>query len=230
MRLLAIETTKLAGSVAALENGSLLAEMRLPEEQRAARSLAPGLQGLLEQVGWEPADVELVAVTIGPGSFTGLRVGVTTAKTFAYAVHAEIIGVDTLEAIAAGVPQPWQTVSAAVDAQRGDVVAGLFRRGPDGWLSPDGPSKLISIRLWLAALEPGTLVAGPVEKLSAASCAAVLADPQLCRPTAANVGRVAARHYAAGQRDDLWTLAPRYFRRSAAEEKWEANHGPDDSL
>jgi tRNA threonylcarbamoyladenosine biosynthesis protein TsaB len=230
MRLLAIETTRLAGSVAALEGGSLLAEVRLPEEQRAAQSLAPGLKGLLEQVGWEPADVELVAVTVGPGSFTGLRVGVTTAKTFAYAVQAGIIGVDTLEAIAAGVPEPWQTVSAAVDAQRGDVVAGLFRRGPDGWLSPVGPSKLVSIHLWLAALEPGTLVAGPVEKLSGASCAAVLADPQLCRPTAANVGRVAARRYAAGQRDDLWTLAPRYFRRSAAEEKWEARHGPEDPI
>jgi hypothetical protein len=111
MRVLAIETSESVGSVAALAAGSLLGELRLPPKQGSAQSLAPVLITLLDTVHWRPDDVELVAVTIGPGSFTGLRVGVTAAKTFAYAVKAQVLGIDTLETIAAGCPQEVETGS-----------------------------------------------------------------------------------------------------------------------
>ena len=58
------------------------------------------MAAVLSEAGWRPRDVELVAVTIGPGSFTGLRIGVTTAKTFAYAVKCQAMGIDTLEGVA----------------------------------------------------------------------------------------------------------------------------------
>jgi len=89
VRILALETTEMAGSLAAMHDGKLLAELELDPRQRTAQSLAPGMKTLLAKVAWRPADVELVAVTIGPGSFTGLRLGITTAKTFAYALGAE---------------------------------------------------------------------------------------------------------------------------------------------
>ena len=89
MRILALETTEMAGSLAAMHDRKLLAEIELDSKQRTAQSLAPGMKTLLAEAGWRPTDVELVAVTIGPGSFTGLRLGVTTAKTFAYAVGAD---------------------------------------------------------------------------------------------------------------------------------------------
>ena len=79
-------------------DANLLAELSLDHTQRSAQSLAPAIEALLTQVGWLPRDVQLVAVSVGPGSFTGLRVGVTTAKVFAYAVGAEVLGIDTLEA------------------------------------------------------------------------------------------------------------------------------------
>ena len=97
---------------------------------------------LLKQVGWRPDDVQLVAVSVGPGSFTGLRVGVTAAKVFAYAVGAEVLGVDTLEAIAAASPDDVAEVSAVIDAQRaswprdalpGGRTAGSNRLVPNGW-------------------------------------------------------------------------------------------------
>lgn len=149
----------------------------------------------------------------------------TTAKTFAYSVGAEVLGIDTLEAIAAHAPAEVQLLSVAVDAQRGQVMAGLFRRAPDGWLVALEPSQLLDAKAWLAGLAPGTPVAGPVlRKLgklaSHESGHVALLPPELWGPTAAAVGRLAARDYARGRRGDVWSLAPHYSRPSAAEEKW----------
>jgi tRNA threonylcarbamoyladenosine biosynthesis protein TsaB len=223
MRILSIETTELTGSLAAAIDGKVLLEIDLDSDHRSAQSLAPGIKALLEQVGWRPSDVQLVAVTTGPGSFTGLRVGVTTAKVFAYAVGAETLGVDTLQAIALAAPAEVQTLSAAIDAQRGDVVAGHFRRRPDTWFEPIGPSQLLAIDAWLAGLSPGTFVSGPILKklLGRLPPGTTALPPSYWRPTAGNVARLAAYLYAAGQRDDLWGLLPRYSRRAAAEEKWD---------
>ena len=223
MRVLAIETTEAIGSVAALAAGNLLGELRLPLKQGSAQSLAPALKTLLDTVHWRPDDVELVAVTIGPGSFTGLRVGVTAAKTFAYAVKAQVLGIDTLETIAAGCPQEVETLATAMDAQRGQVVAGAFHRGPDGWFSASGPWRLMDLDAWLASLPLGTWVSGPVlRNVPGESLTGVrVVDSQYWSPTATALGRVAAHRFASGDRNDLWALAPRYFRRSAAEEKWE---------
>jgi tRNA threonylcarbamoyladenosine biosynthesis protein TsaB len=178
----------------------------------------------LGQVGWQPANVELVAVTVGPGSFTGLRVGVTTAKVFAYAAGAEVLGVDTLETIAAGVSESVSAVSVAIDAQRGEVVARSFQRGPDGRFVPTGSTELVSVDAWLGSLSPGSAVAGPVLRKIADRVGdhVTLLDRQYWSPKAATVARLAARDYAAGRRDDLWKLVPRYSRLSAAEEKWKA--------
>ncbi len=104
MRILALETTDKIGSVAAIHDDNMLVELNLEPARRSAQSLLPAMHDLLQRVGWRPEDVQLVAVSIGPGSFTGLRVGVTAAKVFAYCVRAEVMAVSTLEAIAAGVP------------------------------------------------------------------------------------------------------------------------------
>jgi tRNA threonylcarbamoyladenosine biosynthesis protein TsaB len=221
MRILALETTEKLGSVAAANDANLLAELDLDRTQRSAQSLAPAILALLKRVGWTPGDVQLVAVSAGPGSFTGLRVGVTTAKVFAYAVGAEVLGVDTLEAIAAASPEDVGLVSAVMDAQRGQLAERRFARRPDGWFQPLGPQRLVDVDAWLAELPSGIAVTGPVlVKLADRLPAHIRAiDPQHWRPRASMVARLAARDYALGRRDDLWQLVPRYCRRSAAEEK-----------
>ncbi len=223
MRVLAIETSGSIGSVAALAGSELVGALTLPPEQGSAQSLAPALKALLDLSHWQPEDVELVAVTIGPGSFTGLRVGVTAAKTFAYAAKAQVLGLDTLETIAAGCPKEIHTLATAMDAQRGQVVAAAFRRGPDGWFSALSSGQLMDLDAWLATLSPGIWVAGPVlRSVPRETLAHVrIVDPQHWAPTAAALARLAAHRFAIGDRNDLWSLAPRYFRRSAAEEKWE---------
>jgi len=165
-----------------------------------------------------------VAATAGPGSFTGLRVGVTTAKTFAYSVKADILGLDTLEVIAARAPVNVQALSVAVDAQRGQVVAQAFQRGEDGWFHPAGSAGLVGVEAWLGSLASGVSISGPILRKMADRVPdhVTVLDPQYWAPSAAAVGRLALRRYAAGDRDDVWSLVPRYSRRSAAEEKWES--------
>ncbi len=228
MNILALETTEPIGSVAAANGPTLLAQLDFDPQQRSAQSFAPAIKQILADVGWRPADVRLVAVSIGPGSFTGLRVGVTAAKTFAYAVGAEVLGVGTLWAIAAAVPPTIANVSVAVDAQRGDVVAADFRFAADGWPDIVRPDRLLPAAEWLGGLQPGTAVTGPaLRKLRCAIPAGLtVLEPQYWRPTAAAVARLAYRHYSLGQRDDLWTLQPYYCRLAAAEEKWQARFGP----
>ncbi len=223
VNVLALETTERVGGVAAAADDKLLCELTLDREKRSAQSLAPGIKALLAQVGWRPGDVELVATPVGPGSFTGLRVGVATAKAFAYAVGVDILGVDTLEIIAARAPAGVQRLSAALDAQRGQVVARTFERGPDGWLEPVGSAELVDVDAWLESVEAGVCITGPILRKVADRVPAGLAvlDPQYWAPSAAAVARVAVRDYASGRRDDVWSLVPRYSRRSAAEEKWE---------
>jgi tRNA threonylcarbamoyladenosine biosynthesis protein TsaB len=257
MRILALETSDKIGSVAAIADGNPLAELILDRKQRSAQSLLPAVDSLLKQVGWRPADVQVVGVSIGPGSFTGLRVGVTAAKVFAYAVGAEVLGVNTLEAIAANCGDtPCNEVSVVIDAQRGELVVQSFVRQADGSFAPAGAEELLDADVWLARLEavgsgqsavesgqgpgvrdqgseihpssliphPSSVVTGPglVRLRDRLPSGVVTLDEDLWRPRAAVVGRLAARYYAQGRRDDLWKLVPHYYRRSAAEEKWDA--------
>lgn len=214
MNILALETTDWVGSVAAMADGKVLLELDLNSIQRTAQSLPPGIATLFERVGWKPPDIELVALTIGPGSFTGLRVGVATAKTFAYAVGAEVLGVNTLETIAQSAPADVPAVTAAIDAQRGDVVVRSFIRGSEGLLRPQGEERLVSIDRWLQELPTGMAVTGPVLAKIGPRLPAhvIMLDERYWRPRAAMVAQLAHRQYAAGRRDDLWTLVPQYSR------------------
>jgi tRNA threonylcarbamoyladenosine biosynthesis protein TsaB len=232
--ILAFDTSGFAGSVALLEAERLLHELMLDGDRGSARTLAPAIAEVLKTVGVDASKIKLVATTVGPGSFTGLRVGVTTAKTFAYAVGAEVLGISTLEAIAYGVPLEQfsgerREVHAVLDAQRRELFIGHFR-GADIRvcqthellsLTRTEPDKIIAADEWLASLTPETIVSGPgITRLEQRLPPGVIAVPISARqPRASIVGRLAWRDYQAGRRDDLWKLAPVYLRPSYAEEK-----------
>src|SRR5262245_54716909 len=124
MRLLALETSGTSGSIALWTGESTVQPTQwiLDPEIRSARSLAPSVQHALGEMGWKARDLELIAVTTGPGSFTGLRVGVVTAKTLAFALRCPVVGVNTLEIVARqGLLNDRQTVTAVIDAQRKEL-------------------------------------------------------------------------------------------------------------
>jgi tRNA threonylcarbamoyladenosine biosynthesis protein TsaB len=223
MRVLALETSSRHASVAVLEGGRLLAESTCDPNQRTAQSFAPAIQQQLDGVGWAAPDVQLVAVTIGPGSFTGLRIGVTAAKTFAYAVGAEVMGVNTLRVIANQVPETSQRICAVLDAQREQVFAGWFQRHEEALRAIADP-QIVANDHWLGSLSAGTVVAGPGLRrlLPHLPEGVTVAEQQMWAPRASTVGLLAGLEYQSGKRDDLWKLNPLYYRQSAAEEKFEA--------
>ena len=221
-RILALETTDLAGSVALMDDGNLIAELELDPDQRSAQSLAPGIKSILESAGIKPSEIDLVAVPIGPGSFTGLRVGLTTAKLFAYAAECKIMGLNTLQILAEAVDPSIQRVATVVDAQRGDVVAAIFNCDADGIMQFESDEKLVAWSKWIAELPADIPVTGPFLRRKAAKLPehVNVLDRSYWTPTAATTARLASRLFAEGHEDDIWTLLPKYSRPSAAEERF----------
>jgi tRNA threonylcarbamoyladenosine biosynthesis protein TsaB len=225
MRIVAIETSGRHGSVAALigEIGGahLLRQIELHGDQRTAQRLAPALRELLAEVTWTPPSIELVAVAVGPGSFTGLRLGVTTAKTLAYAVGAHVLGVNTLAVLAAQAPPDPAPLWTIIDAQRRELFVAKFAATAQIETPIDCDTSIVAQDTWLAQLQPADRVTGPaLIRLAPRLPAGAVALPEaLWQPTAAAVGRVAWQAWQAGRRDDVWKLAPNYYRPSYAEEK-----------
>lgn len=222
MLVLAIETTGLSGSVALAEDARLLAERTLTQGQRSAQSLIPSIDELLRGAGRRVAEIGLIGVAIGPGSFTGLRVGVTAAKTLAYAIGAQTVGIDTLDALAAQAPAGTTDarLHAILDAQRQELFAATFAWRNDTWLRATDTA-IVSVTTWLETLKSGDLAIGPTAaRLSAKLPGGVhVVDDELNQPQAATIARLAFQDFQRGRMDDFWKLAPAYYRPSAAEEK-----------
>lgn len=138
--LLALESSTNQGGAALLENGVLKDEIPLEKGLRHGRDLMPAAHTLMERHGLGPKDIDIVAVSTGPGSYTGLRVGVMSAKAFCYGSGCKLVGVSSLAALAAShalvTSVPAGTVMMAlVEARRDEVYAGLYRMEEDGSLA-----------------------------------------------------------------------------------------------
>lgn len=229
MRILAIETTTFTGSLALCEDDRLIGQSRLPNDSRSAQSLAPAIHALLSDHAWAVESLQLIAVVQGPGSFTGLRVGVTTAKTLAYASGAEVIGVDTLEVLAAQAGPTLGCIYPIVDAQRAQLFTACFD-WPDGQPFPRRrtPTGINDLSAWLTALQPQDVAIGPIASKLAPQLQAIVPPANIidCEPQATTAAKLAWRDHQAGRRDSLWTLLPHYHRASAAEEKRAAQITP----
>jgi tRNA threonylcarbamoyladenosine biosynthesis protein TsaB len=209
----------MAGSVAALE-GELVAEMELDSARRTAQTLVPALDVLLRKVAWKPQEVDLVAVTQGPGSFTGLRIGVTTAKTFAYACGAAIVGVNTLAAIARQVPASSGRLWVVMNAERDQLYTAAYEWQESRWHEIK-PTCIRDNETWLQSLDRNTLVSGPgLCSLKQRIPTTIPIVPESdWFPRARSVGAEGLQLFHSGQQSDCWSLLPNYFRESAATEK-----------
>ncbi|MFH0794629.1 MAG: tRNA (adenosine(37)-N6)-threonylcarbamoyltransferase complex dimerization subunit type 1 TsaB, partial [bacterium] len=106
MRLLAIEAATFCGSIALMEDGEMRALWNQDSLSSYSELLLPAVKEILAKVGWTPADLDGIAVSRGPGSFTALRIGMSVAKTLAYGTGKPLVGVSTLEALALRSPSP----------------------------------------------------------------------------------------------------------------------------
>jgi tRNA threonylcarbamoyladenosine biosynthesis protein TsaB len=230
MLTLAIETSVTTGTIALERDGVSLAERHMTVNQRHAQRLVPEIHELLEQCSQRPRDCDLIAVSLGPGSFTGLRVGVVCANVLAYALGKPIVGVDTLLAIAGNSPPDVERVQVVVDAQRQELFLGEFERiGADEWRRV-AEVRIVPARGWAAGLHAGDVVSGPgLEKVPAEWLApSRVLDCALWSPQARRIAALGTRAFQRGAQSSFWNLEPLYLRKSAAEEKWDATHGPTD--
>ncbi len=221
--LLAVETATRTLSVALLRGGTLVAEITTCDERLHSERLLPALERLLALAGMELGEVSGYAVSIGPGSFTGLRIGLATVKGLALGAATPVAAVPTLAALscaAQGAPGP---VAALLDARRGEVYAGAWA-APGAFESPRLAESVYTPEALAARLPEGcTLVAGEGAAGAAEAVCAVRRDvvgcvpPVLAGARAAWVGRLGARLLAAGAGVDAAALVPRYLRRAEAE-------------
>lgn len=160
MRVLAIETSTSSASVALVEGGRLVLGRSHPRPKQSAEKLLPMLAELLAEAGWRRSEIERIGVSIGPGSFTGLRVGIACAQGLALGLGVPLVGVTSLRAMARLVPESVAGVRCPVlDARRREVFVGGYGTGPltPELLEPEAvPVQDATARL--AARLPGPLV------------------------------------------------------------------------
>jgi len=226
MLTLAIETSGPLGSVALFDSASLLGEQSLELGSKHGQSLIPTIDELLKLCGKRARSLELVAVSIGPGSYTGLRVGVVCAKTLAYAADCPLVAVDTLHAVACNSPADTTAVEVICDAQRGDLFAGKYKRDASGNWVPQNEICQIPAQAWANEVQSADTVSGPgldkFANLVEGRCRVLTSEFR--RPVAIWVARLGIDKLKSGQLADLWLVEPLYLRRSSAETQWEKLH------
>lgn len=232
MPILALDTATLASGVAIAKENQLLAEITLQTKLTHSEVLMPHIKQAMEMADLERTDIKAVAVSIGPGSFTGLRIGLATAKSMAYALKVPLLGISTLAALACHYPVPGIYVAPMLDAQKGNVYISLYTWENGVLMEVDSPCVKNAKEVFHAGHDldkPVVFVGEAAVKYQADieenTKNFILAKPHLIMPRAANVAMLALQRLKTGEADDVMTLEPLYIRRSEAEVLWEKRNG-----
>ncbi|MDA1016664.1 MAG: tRNA (adenosine(37)-N6)-threonylcarbamoyltransferase complex dimerization subunit type 1 TsaB [Planctomycetota bacterium] len=220
---LAIETSVRPGSIALLRNDVCLGQVDLEQPgRRHGQTLHTSAKQLLDQHRLQPRDCDAISVSVGPGSFTGLRVGIVFAKTFAYVTGCRLAAVDSLLAVAEFAEAAIDRLVVVSDAQRKELFVGEYQRDTQGEWARIGEIQLASQAAWIDSLSNESVAGSCIEQLrDQLPATATIAALRSHSPTAESVGQIGQRMIADGRTADMWKLVPLYFRRSAAEENWE---------
>jgi len=222
--ILAFETSAKAGSVALHDGFSLLGESYCNTGLTHSQTIMTMAEDLLKTCGFSAGDVEAVAVAAGPGSFTGVRIGVAAAKGFAWGGELPCYGVSTLEAMAISLGAYTGYVCPVMDARRSQVYNALFRveKGQLQRLREDRAIALSDLEAELTQLEDPIFLVGDGSVLTFNTLKPqipnlVLPPEHLLHQRAAGVAVAAARRIARGEAGDGAALTPNYLRLSQAE-------------
>lgn len=222
MTLLALETATDTCSVALLRDRRIVAEAHLHRPRVHSERLTPLVEDVLGHGGTTGEALDAVAVSMGPGSYTGLRIGVSTAKGWATATDAELIGVPTLDAYAArlrGMVEPGDVVCALLDARRDEVYAGAFRATDEDLVTHAETKALTveSLSAWMGPVAGRLWIVGDGAEKSRDALAGVgtthiMLPPEEWPPSAAWVARRGRERLAAHGPDDVASFEPFYVK------------------
>ncbi|GAB4566765.1 MAG: tRNA (adenosine(37)-N6)-threonylcarbamoyltransferase complex dimerization subunit type 1 TsaB [Anaerolineae bacterium] len=218
--LLALDTATHQAGIALYDGWRVVSEHAWHSQRRHTVELASNVSRLLDQAGCAPSDVRAVAVALGPGSFTGLRVALGLAKGFALATGAALIGIPTLDVIA--YPHQWQPlpVCAVVQAGRGRLCWAIYRREDGGWRTVTG-YRLNTVAGVAEQIAEPMLFSGELYEEQAGRLGEmlgerfVLASPALRLRRPGVLAELAWRRWQAGDVDDVATLSPIYLHEPA---------------
>ena len=223
MKILALESATLSGGAALLDGDRLVGETTLSIALTHSERMMAVVDRLLQDCQWTPRDLEGLAVSIGPGSFTGLRVGIATVKGLALALALPVAAVPTLDALAATLPFAGAPVCPLLDARKGEVYCALYRwRG--GTMTREWDEQALSPEAAAARLPVPVIVLGD----GVAACRPYLArlgegvmeaPPARRRPAPGVVAALGHALLVAGKGVEADALAPLYLRPSEAELK-----------
>ena len=216
MKVLAFDTSSKALSLAILEDKKVLAETTINIKKNHSITLMPAIDFLMASVDWTPKDLDRIVVAEGPGSYTGLRIAVATAKTLAHTLNIELVGMSSLLALV-----PYQQEGLFVplmDARRNNVYAGFYENAkpvmPEAHLPFERVIELIKgVSQVTFVGEVGPFVEQIQEHLPRTNFKETL-------PNAANLALLAWDKEA----DSLHDFVPNYLKRVEAEENWLKNH------
>ena len=222
MKILAFDTAMQSCSVALTEDSRLLAEVNLVNTETHSRHLAGLIRDVCRLARTELSDIDGYAVTRGPGSFTGLRIGISTAIGLAQASGKPIAGVSTLHVLAAQVAVPSQLVCPMIDARRGEVYVSLYRcarhhlisKQPEQVLMPNDAIKAIGEPCIFVG-SGATLYSREISNLLGESASITSEMNNSIR--AAMVASLAHKRLSSGETDDIMQFTPTYLRKSDAE-------------
>jgi len=232
MKILAIETSTMLGGIAVMDESSLIVESRLNVKSTHSERLMTEIEHCLKQANINISDIDVFAVATGPGSFTGLRIGLSTVKGFSYATGKPIVSVPTLEAFAWNFPYSKYPVCPMLDARKKEVYAALFEWKNEGFAKIVDEASIDPVELskkllrmsydgFICAGEGVVLYRDKIKEILGSK--ALFPMPEKSVPSPANVAALGLKKALLKEFSEPVSLAPRYIRKSEAEVKWKGS-------
>jgi tRNA threonylcarbamoyladenosine biosynthesis protein TsaB len=222
---IALETSGRIGSIALVDGDQILIEETFQHGLQNAAKILPIIDRLVREQSWTPAQIEQIFVSIGPGSFTGLRIGVTLAKSLALATGVKIVAVPTVRVLVENAPNDARNVIIVLDAKRDQIFTARFSRRDDRWVEEE-PAHVDSLAGMLTRSPRPVHLLGegvPFHRKFISDDPTILMTPEeLWRARASTVAKIGIEMARRGEFADPFKLAPTYIRKPEAEEKADA--------
>jgi tRNA threonylcarbamoyladenosine biosynthesis protein TsaB len=229
MKILALDTSSIVATVALMEDSKLIGEFTIHHKRTHSQKLMPMIAELMESCEMTIEEIDLIAIAKGPGSFTGLRIGIATAKGLAQVRNIPVIGVSTLDALAFNLPFCHGLICPLLDARRNQVYTAVYKWDGSALHCIERPMA-VSIDKMIdklsSRLEPVIFVGDGVEinkeiLLQKLGERVVWAPNTAKMPRASSVAQLALQKAQKGDVENFYELTPEYLRKSEAERKYE---------
>ena len=213
--LLAVDTSTAQAGLALYDGAQVNAEYAWRSSQRHTVELAPAISDLLTRGGFSMEEVRALGVALGPGSFTSLRVGLALVKGLALARHLPLIGIPTLDILAAAQSSSKLPLAAVIQAGRGRLAVGWYKSSKNGWQAR-GPARVVTLEALIEEIESPSIVCGELtsedlQRFESKTANMHLASPAQSVRRPAVLAELAWKRWQQGKVDDEASLAPIYL-------------------